>query len=315
MSSASGPIADLSYRTYEGQLDAPTHRWKVIAKQNIYRVIRHKGYWWMFGFGSWYYFIMAVILLFVTLLQTGGTNFEQNPLLQIDWTAQYLHGFSFGQMFYMFIGLIAGAGAIANDNRCNALLVYLSKPCTKKDYIIGKWVGVFVPVAAAMLIPALLFYAFGAMNFRDMGFISDDPLLPLRMILIILVGAAFHTSMVLAVSSMFNQGRLAGATYAGIYFLPSFITFFMGIILEEARDAPASLISLAEGWFYMSIDGLSIGFAKLILELDSPDLFLNAGNGFNVGRPAPLMVIGVMAVLSTVAVVLIRRRVRAVEVA
>ena len=31
MSNATGPIADLSYRSYEGTLDAPTQRWKVIA--------------------------------------------------------------------------------------------------------------------------------------------------------------------------------------------------------------------------------------------------------------------------------------------
>lgn len=317
MSSATGPIADLSYRTYDGQLDPPTHRWKVIAKANIMRVFKNKWYWVLAFLGGWYYIGMMIALLVTTMLSTGGAaaGADMSQILAMDWTGLFHHGFSFSQFWLMFIGLIAGAGVIANDNRCNALLVYLSKPCTKKDYIIGKWVGVFVPIAAAMLIPTLGFYIYGALNFNEQGFLSDDPFLLFRMILVITVSAAFQTSMLLTVSSMFNQGRIAGATYAGVFFIPSFITVFMGIILVEAGSAPAGLTSLAQNLFYMSIDGLSIGFSKLILELDSPAMFMGLQNEVGVDRPSPLLVIGAMGVLSALGLMLVRKRVRAVEVA
>ena len=57
------------------------------------------------------------------------------------------------QLFLLFIALLAGAGSIANDNRANALLVYLSKPCRKVDYLFGKWAGL------AMLIAGVPFYS------------------------------------------------------------------------------------------------------------------------------------------------------------
>jgi ABC-2 type transport system permease protein len=261
---------------------------------------------------------MMVFLFIMDQMMQGNNRQAEEALRQlggIDWTAQFLHGFSFGQMFFMFIALIAGAGAIANDNRTNALLVYLSKPCTKQDYIIGKWVGVYVPVAFAMLMPSFFFYMFGALNYRDFGFISDDPWLPLRLVAAIAFGAALHTTLVLGVSSMFNQGRMASATYVGIYFITNMVTVFVGFILMEAhRDGGGSIRSFAENLYYCSIDGISIGIAKIFFDLDSPNLFMGEGGGFPVDRPSPLLVFGLMIGLSALALRLIWKRVRAVEV-
>ena len=97
--------------------------------------------------------------------------------------------------------------------------------------------------------------------------------------------------------------------------IPSFITVFMGIILADGNDGPSSLRSLAENLFYMSIDGLSIGFSKLILELDRPLMFMGLPNGIGVDRPSPLLEIGAMGVLAVLGLLLVNKRVRAVEVA
>jgi ABC-2 type transport system permease protein len=317
VSNSTGPIADLSYRTYDGTLDAPTQRWKVIARTQIMRVVKLKGYWWCLAIGGWYYLIMLIGLFILDALIAGtgqGAADALERLQLLDWKAQFLHGYSFGQLFYMFIALIAGAGAIANDNRANALLVYLSKPCTKKDYVIGKWVGVFVPVYFAMALPFVVFYAYGAMNYREFGFISDDPWLFVRMIFIMAFGAAFHASLVLGVSSMFNQGRMAGATYVGAYFITSMITVFLGVILDESDSGRSSLASLAEALYYCSIDGLNIGVAKILLDLDYAPLFISNDTGFTVDRPAPWLAFGLVFALSALALRLVWRRVRAVEV-
>ncbi len=317
MSNAAGPIADLSYRTYDGALDAPTQRWKVIARANIMRVIKHKGYWWCMILGGWYYGIMFIGLFILDwMLSAGGGDAEQalRQLGRIDWSAQFLHGYSFGQIWYLFVALAVGAGAIANDNRTNALLVYLSKPCTKKDYVIGKWVGVFIPLFFAMLVPALFFYAFGAMNYREFGFLSDDPWLIVKLLVITLIGAAFHASLILGVSSLFNQGRMASATYVGAYFISNIVSVILGIIMSESHGGAEGVRSFASGLYYCSIDGVNIGVAKIILGLDSPNLFVGADNGFNIDRPSPYLAFGLVVLLSVFALRLLWKRVRAVEV-
>lgn len=315
MSNTTGPIADLSYRTYDGVLDAPTQRWKVIARAQIMRVLKHKGFWWCFALSGWYFGIMVIVLFVLdTMMASTGGDAEQamRQLGAMDWTAQFLHGFSYGQLFYLFVAMIAGAGAIANDNRSNALLVYLSKPCTKKDYIIGKWVGVFVPVALAMLVPALFFYIYGAMNYRSWGFISDDPWIPLRIIAIVAFGASFHASLVLGVSSMFNQGRMATAAYMGLYFISNIVTVFIKMILMTTQGNPTGMRRLTEGLFYCSIDGLNIGIAKIFLDIDGGSIF--GQRDIAIDRPTPLLAIGAFVIVSLLALRLIWKRVRAVEV-
>ncbi len=316
MSNATGPIADLSYRTYEGPLDPPTQRWKVIAKSMIMKTVKNKWYWVLMGLGGWYFWIMMIVLLVLDMMLSGTGNDSQQALQQLgamNWTGHFLHGYSYGQLIFMFIALSVGAGTIANDNRANALLVYLSKPCTKKDYVIGKWVGVFVPVAFAMLVPTAFFYFYGAMNYRGFGFISDDPWLFLRMIAIIGFGASLHASLVLGVSSLFNQGRIASATYVGFYFITTIVTFFIKIILIESRHEESGMRRLAEGLFYASIDGLNIGIAKVFLDIDGADLFVGARD-IMIDRPTPLIAIAAVLVVSALALRLVWRRVRAVEV-
>ncbi len=310
-----GPIADLSYRTYDGVLDPPTQRWKVIAKMTMMRVARVKMYWVLCAFSGWYYGVMMVFLFIMDTMLSQGPDQQRMALDRLgglDWTAQFLNGYSFGQLMFMFIALMAGAAAIANDNRSNALLVYLSKPCTKKDYIIGKWVGVFVPIAVAMLLPALFFWIFGALNYREFGFLTDDPWLLVKMVFIVVFGAAFQASIALGVSSLFNQGRLAGATYVGIYFITNIITVVMKVILGEAHDAPDGLRRLSETLFYCSIDGVNIGIAKIILGIDGAQLF--GQQDVLIDRPHPLIAFGGMLLIGGLAMRLVWKRVRAVEV-
>jgi ABC-2 type transport system permease protein len=80
-----------------------------------------------------------------------------------------------------------------------------------------------------------------------------------------LLPGTLHASLCVGVSSLFDQGRLAGATYAGLYFIPVFLTKFMQI----AHIIAASKSGVAPRWvdfcYYMSIDGLQIGLAKVIL--------------------------------------------------
>jgi ABC-2 type transport system permease protein len=259
------PIADLSYRNYDGPLEPPTFRWWVIAKRLILSAIKLRSLWVVTVLSGWYYMVMIVILFFMQ--QLAGTSPQAQITLKtflgrIVWKDQFLHGFSFSQHLLLVIALMVGAGAIANDNRANALLVYLSKPCTKLDYVFGKWVGLFLVILGVISVPTLAFYGYGLLSFRDQGFLKDDPYLLLRVLCVLPLSAALHTSIVLAISSMFRQGRIAGATYAGIYFLSYFFTVLMEGIWAVSNGQANGII---KNLYYCSIDGVQIGLARAIL--------------------------------------------------
>lgn len=310
---ASSPIADLSYRGYDGPLEAPGFRWWVIAKTSMRMCIKKKGFWVWSVLSAYWYAVLAIFFYFASELGPAPKP-GQIPTLfaNIVWKDQFLDAFSFGQLMFFIVALLIGAGSIANDNRANALLVYLSKPCTKTDYLIGKWVGIFIPLLLVVGVPMLGFYGYCLLSYRDYGFFSQDPWLLVKLLCLIPIPAIFHASVVLGISSLFNQGRMAGATYAGLYFLSNFATKIMQVIrLQSGHETPAIVNNL----FYGSVDGIQIGLAKVILGTNGSPLFQQRARGITV-PPAPNGPIFFFAFFAICAVSLwvAWKRIRAVEV-
>lgn len=326
----SSPILDLSYRNYDGPLDAPGKRWWAIAKATMRIAFKKKSMWVFMALSAWYYLAMIFVLFFVdqATSQAPSISGQPNPLdaffARIVWKDQFMHGFSYGQINYLAIVLILGAGAIANDNRANALLVYLSKPVTKRDYLWGKWVGVFVPVLMTMLIPMLVFFLYGLMSYRDKGFLSQDPWMIVKLLITCPLAAAFHASLITGVSSMFNQGRLAGAAYAGFYFLSNFFTHLMGITYigmsggfrgaARSGGADGPMADLVQRLWYGSIDGINIGLFKGVFQTAGSMPFGLPGRGLFIKAPPLWLPILVVGLLSSAMMFLAWRRIRAVEV-
>ena len=313
------PIADLSYRNYDGPLKPPAARWWTIARQTMRAVMRNKWLWAMSALAGAYYLVMIIFLFVMDRILESNPNaagFQKAILGGIVWKEQFGHGIDFAQLPSMIIAIAVGAGAIANDNRANALLVYLSKPCTKFDYAFGKWLGIFLVLLGALAIPALAFYAYGALSFRELEFFKD-PWLIAKLLATIPLCAALNASLILAVSSLFKQGRLAGAVYAGLYFLGDFFTKIMGAVwVLGARDAAGR--DLVKGLFYASIDGLQIGLSRAILHTRGSNLLgLPAtGRNFHLLPPPPPLIPMLLIVLAVavVSIAIAWSRVRAVEV-
>ncbi len=330
---ANSPLADLSYRNYDGPLDSPTMRWWVIARMTFWMALRKKLMWLLLVMSGGYYLALMTILFFVEQFASSQSVPAGAPdpftqfLSQIIWKDQFVHGISTGQMWFVMIGMLAGAGTIANDNRANALLVYLSKPCDKRDYLMGKWFGIFMILAMCMTIPSAFFYAYGVMSYRDYGFLSDI-WVPVKMAVYIVLSAGFYSSLIVGVSSLFKQGRLAGATLAGIYFLTNFFTQIMAFswamsIFQQVgrRGAPvANPTTLAQGprivgdLYYASVDGINIGLGKAILGTDGTPYFGMRSPIPSVFAPNLWLMLLIVAGLSALFLSVAWSRIRAVEV-
>jgi ABC-2 type transport system permease protein len=326
---ANSPIADLSYRNYDGPLAPTNMRWWVIAKSTCLTAMRKKSIWIAMTFSAWYYIAMIFVLYFTEQFQQArppGRAPAVNFAAGIIWKDQFVIGFSYGQIMYLVVALIVGAGAIANDNRSNALLVYLSKPCTKLDYILGKWVGVFLTLLTVMTIPAMMFFAYGAMSYRAEGFFWADPWLFPQMLLMLITGAAIYSSLIIGVSSLFNQGRLAGATFAGVYFVSNFFSLLMLILYLAASDGGGGrrhrhaqhmsdfAHALTGNLSYCSIDGLNIGMAKAFFGTNGSVPFGLPGNQPMVAAPPLFLMLGIVIGVCALSLFVAWTRIRAVEI-
>lgn len=322
----SSPIADLSYRGYDGPLESPRYRWWVIARMSVRLAFKKKIYWVLTGLtGTYYLGIMLMMFVMEQISLTGGGQSEEmfrQFQARIVWKDQFLHAISFGQLWYLFLALLLGAGSIANDNRANALLVYLSKPANKTDYIVGKWMGVFLPLLISMAIPTLVFWFYGALSYRPYSFLSADPLTIFKLALILPICAAFYSSLVIFFSSLFKQGRIAGATMAGLYFLTNIFTTLISSVWAGSqqvgrRRPDEDFVHIAEAiknFYYASIDGLNIGITKAILGTDGSPYFGIPSGIRSVPAPSAIGILSIMLVISLLCIFIAWKRIRAVEV-
>jgi ABC-2 type transport system permease protein len=312
---ARSPIADLSYRNVA---DVPLNRgkrWWVIARTHIMRFLKLRSFWILTVLSSIYYLMISAITYFIDSFSAnlGGAEFAAQFFEAIVWKDQFLNGFQVGHFLSMAILLLIGSGSIANDNRSNALLVYFSKPCSKFDYLIGKFLGIFILYLTALLLPAIFFMFYGTMNFRTHGFLSDDPTMIPRVIAGLTLVSAFQASLALGISSIFNQGRLAGATYAGIYVLSG---LFAGISKVVAQGNMGENIQpLLDKIHYLSIYGACEGLYKTILGTDGSFFVDNARRAEAIiPRPDLWLLILMTVVPATLCWFIAFRKVRAVEV-
>ena len=245
---------------------------------------------------------------------------QGNPFFKnIVWKDQFLNAFSVSQLFMLILALLLGAGTIANDNRANALLVYLSKPCSKLDYVIGKWLGIFVPLTLVAAVPTLLFYVYCLLSYRSYGFLTQDPWLILRLLGMVMLPGFFHASATLGVSSLFQQGRLAGATYSALYFFGLFFTKAMQtvIFVNGPMGGESTAPPIVKSLYYCSIDGIQIGLAKIFLHTDGSQLFpgsMPVGVRFAIEAPSAVVFVPAFFGICGVFMLLAWSRIRAVEV-
>ncbi|MCW5940544.1 MAG: ABC transporter permease subunit [Fimbriimonadaceae bacterium] len=310
-------VGDLSYRGYFGNTLSERGRWLVVAKQSWKTAFKKRGFWVASSFGAWYFIVLAAILYFVeqsvTMDPTG--NGAERFYSQMVWKDQFLIGFTFAQLMCLVLVLIVGAGSIANDNRTNALLVYLSKPVSKLDYLFGKWMGVLVPLVVGLGLPLAFFYTYCLMNFRERGFLEQDPWLGPKLIAVVLFAAAYHSTLILGVSSLFNSGRVAGGAYAAVTFVTGFFSQLMlAVFFQSPPESSRPGIVSSGALHYLSVDGLVVGMSKIVLGTDGGNAFTVARGSRQVPIPPAWMIFGLMALAIALAWAVASWRVKAVEV-
>lgn len=308
---SASPIADLTYRGYDGPMDSVDHRWWSIAKMMMRMAIKRKGFWLCAVLSGWFYIVMMVVLYFIDVLAANAGAAQNRFLADVKWADQFVTGVSTAQLFLLIVAMIIGIGAIANDNRANALLIYLSKPCTKLDYLIGKWLGVFIPLYLVTLIPPLLFWGYIAMSFRPYGALSATAWVPLQLLLISAFPACLLACLCVGISSLFNQGRTAGFALFGLYFAANIFTKTMGGIHVLAPNS-----AVARNLYYASIDGISFGLTKLAMATDGSLIMLQRSEqaSANVPRPDAWFVIPAFFFVCVLSVWVAWQRIRPVEV-
>jgi len=278
------PIYDQGYRRYEAR--APLHqiRFWPITREAL-RIILLKRAFLLLLAVSFLPFLVRVGQIYIV------TRFpEAGRLLPID-------GRLFGDFlneqigFTILLSIFGASGLIANDLRTGAILVYLSRPLTQRDYIAGK---LLVPLSlnlSVTLVPGLVLYLVG-LALAPEQYLKWSLAWIGPAIVVHSVGVSLVVSLVvLAISSLSRSARVAGLAFVGLIFGLEMIR----LVLQNAFDRKeAVLLSL-------QADLQSLGVALFGVVNRQLDIFWGW----------PLLV---LAVVSLGCLAILHSRVRAVEI-
>ncbi len=269
-STPGSPIADLSYRSYDGPLKMRAVRWWIIAVTTMRTALRKPVFWIAVAMCLLTFLFQAVMLYFEMRLPAV---LRMDPMTgepaQIKFALRFFSAQcgqmnAFGQLL---IALLVGAGSIAADNRANALLVYLSKPLSKSDYLLGKWMGIFLTIFLVTIIPGLIFFTYCALSFTGDEFFKPDPWLFGRMLVAATIAPAIHASAILGISAWSKSPSMAGASYTGLYLVGGLIVGILGGVMQtKTPDSPEQGVLVQ----HLSISGAIDGLTQNVYKVDLP---------------------------------------------
>jgi len=119
---------------------------------------------------------------------------------------------------------------VANDLRTGAILVYLSRPLTRRDYVVGKLCVLLALNLAVTLLPGLLLYgvacALAPGQFVTLELAWLGPAIALHAVVLSL---SLSLPM-LAVSALSRSGRVAGLAFFGLMVGLEIVQGIVGVI-------------------------------------------------------------------------------------
>ncbi len=277
------PVYERGYRRWERSGNRPTPAWWAMARRGITSHLKKRG------------FLLLLAAAWVPAVVKGGFIYfsDVTRLLGTSWSdvtpAGFLEFLVWQSPFVLIVTAVVGSGLITRDREENGLALYFSRPLTLRDYIAGKAAIIIFFHWAVTLFPLVVLSLFGyAVTHEATG--SDLLVwIPLRGLLFCSLSAISMALVLLALSAM---GRRT--VFVALWW----------ILLVAGSETIAEIMGQFRPWL------------KIV---DFAEQYLNAGAPlFGVARldgVSPLSSLALVIGYTLLAVLILRRRIRPVEVA
>jgi ABC-type transport system involved in multi-copper enzyme maturation permease subunit len=203
------PIHDQGYQRYAGKRAPHGRGWWIIARASLLGALKYRPFVVLL-LVSWVPFIGRAVQLYLS------TSFQQVSMLAA--TAQTFRDFLDQQGLFVFLVTIALGGAIADDRRANALQLYLSKPLTRTEYIIGRLAPALGVLLGVTFVPAMLLILLQIAFSGSTAFIGQNLFLIPAITLVSFTQALLSACTIMALSSLSKSRRFVSIMYAGLIF-------------------------------------------------------------------------------------------------
>ncbi len=233
-------VYELTYKPYLGKLTPEGSRFLVLPRHALRDVFQSKLF-------TAFFVLCFVPLLVEAIMIYLHHNVNALAILQVNVRELLPIDASFFQTFVnlqggfaFFVTLLVGPPLVARDLRNNALPLYLCRPFSRAEYVLGKMSVLIILLSAITWVPQMLLFAFQA--YLEGGRWLIDNLWMAGAILIgSLVWILLLALLSQAISAWVKWRVIASAALLGLFFIPS---VFGEIVNQIFRTRWGSIISL-----------------------------------------------------------------------
>jgi ABC-2 type transport system permease protein len=213
-------VYEHTYRQYAGALTPERSRFLIIPR-HAYRSVFQSKLFTAFFVVCMVYPLIAAILIYLrhNTQALGIFQIQLNELIPID--ASFFQWYLFIQgQFSFYLNLLVGPPLISRDVSNNALPLYLCRPFSRGEYVIGKMSVLLILLSLITWIPGLLLFLFQS-YLQGAGWFGSN----LRIAAALFIGSWVWIIMLallsLAISAWVKWRLAASAALFGIFFIPS----------------------------------------------------------------------------------------------
>jgi len=208
-----------TYRPYDGALTASWRRFLVIPRY-AFEDLHRSRFLTIFYIGSFIYPLICALIIWVQhnasalgLIGAQGAN----RLISINVTF-FLNLIGWQSMLALFLASFVGPGQVSPDLANNALSLYLARPFSRVEYVLGKMSVLVILLSLMTWVPGLLL--FGLQGYLDgWQWVHDNARLAWAMFFGAWIWILVLSLLALALSAWVKWKPAAGALMFGVFFV------------------------------------------------------------------------------------------------
>lgn len=233
-------VYEHGYKPYTGALTPERSRFLIIPRHAYRDVFRSKFFIAFFAL-CFIYPLVAAILIYLhhNVNALAMMKLDVKTLIPID--PSFFHAFITTQCSLgFFLTVLIGPPLVSRDLANNALPLYLSRPFTRKEYVVGKMSVLLILVSLITWVPGLLLFLLQA-YLEGAGWFGRNLWMAGAIFLSAFVWSIVLAFLSMAVSAWLKWRVVASGALLAIFFIPS---AFGEIINALFRTRLGHLISL-----------------------------------------------------------------------
>ncbi len=228
-----------AYKGYEGALTPTWSRFLVLPRY-AFEEMRRKRFYSMFFLVSLMAPIVFALIIYVEHNLSALKMLQVRDLIEIN-ARFFLNFLGWQSMMAFFLAAFVGPGQISPDLANNALSLYLARPFSRTEYVLGKLSVLLILMSVMTWIPGLLLFILQA-SLEGNGWLGNN----LRIAVAIFFGAwiwiLLLSLLALALSAWVKWKPMAGGLLFGVFFVAA---GFGGAINGIMRTQWGNLLNLS----------------------------------------------------------------------